>query len=347
MGINGEFYPWRRFFARTLDLSIYNALWSIFLIFVFHVNLAAISNMERIFNSFMAIFIMLLLEPLWLNLSGTTPGKAVFGIKIEKPEGEKLSYLDGFQRTWKVIGAGMGYNIPIYNLVRMWKSYKKCIQNESQPWDEGLSYTIKDTKVYRSVIFVAAHAIVFAVLATAMSAQLLPPNRGDLTVAEFVENYNYYAKYYGIDFGNKYLNKDGKWAEKKFDGTAYLNIGLLDTPDYNFITENGYVTGLFFEVQSENNRGWIHPYDVHMFLTSMSLAGAQKDMGLFSKIPKQILVQINNNLFRDFNYTVAGIEIENKVNLKGYLDGSWEILIPSENEGENYFNLRFSVNKVK
>ncbi|NLM73710.1 MAG: hypothetical protein GX184_06770 [Clostridiaceae bacterium] len=134
---------------------------------------------------------------------------------------------------------------------------------------------------------------------------------------------------------------------KKFDGTAYLNIGLLDTPDYNFITENGYVTGLFFEVQSENNRGWIHPYDVHMFLTSMSLAGAQKDMGLFSKIPKQILVQINNNLFRDFNYTVAGIEIENKVNLKGYLDGSWEILIPSENEGENYFNLRFSVNKVK
>lgn len=36
---NRACYPWRRYFARTLDLMLYSLLWSMFLAYVLHVNL--------------------------------------------------------------------------------------------------------------------------------------------------------------------------------------------------------------------------------------------------------------------------------------------------------------------
>lgn len=107
------FHPWRRFLARTFDIFIYNILWSAFLAFAFHVNLGARSNLGNLLDSFITIAMMLVLEPLWLHLLGTTPGKVIFGLRIETSDGRRLSYGEGLERTWGVIGAGMGYNIPI------------------------------------------------------------------------------------------------------------------------------------------------------------------------------------------------------------------------------------------
>lgn len=60
------FYPWRRYLARVFDIFMYNVLWTAFLAFAFHVNLANRSNLENFFDSFVAIAIMLVLEPLIL-----------------------------------------------------------------------------------------------------------------------------------------------------------------------------------------------------------------------------------------------------------------------------------------
>lgn len=113
------FYPWRRYLSRSLDLSIYHMFFSVFLALALHVNLTTSSNIGILFDSFMIFFIMLFLEPLLLHLFGTTLGKAIFGLKIETPDGRRLTYGEGLARTWSVLGAGMGYNIPIYNLVRL------------------------------------------------------------------------------------------------------------------------------------------------------------------------------------------------------------------------------------
>lgn len=238
------FYPWRRFFARMLDLAIYNMLWSLILIFAFRVIMTNRSNIGSIFDSFVSLAVMLFLEPLWLCLSGTTPGKAIFGLKIETPEGGRLSYGEAFQRTWAVIRTGMGYNIPVYNLVRLWKSYKICSENETQPWDENISYTIKDQKWYRGVLLVAAHAVIIAILSMTAHSQQFPPNKGDLTIPEFVENFNYYARFFDIDFGNMVLDENGQWREKEFDGTEYIQIGYTEYPELNYTMENNSITGV-------------------------------------------------------------------------------------------------------
>lgn len=337
------YHPWRRYFARILDINLYNLLWSAFLAFVFHINVADRSNAGNILDSFITIVIMLVLEPLLLNLFGNTPGKAIFGLRIENHDGSRLSYGEGFERTLGVLGGGMGFSIPIYNLIRLWKSYKLCIENEIQPWDESISYTIKDTKWYRSVLYIGAIALSFAAMLTLISAQLLPPNKGDLTIEEFVENYNYYANYYNIDFGDSYLDETGKWEKKNSSGTI-IYIGYTEKPDYNFTIENGYVTGVSFAVEIKNNEYLLSSYDDYMFLASLAFAGAQDEMRLFSKIPKRIAEQINNNIFNDYSFVEAGIMFNCNIEHSGYRETA-HMLFPIEDAKENYFRLNFSMKK--
>lgn len=344
------FHPWRRYLARMLDIFMYNILWSAFLAFVFHSNLITRSNFENIFHSYIALVMMLFLEPLWLHLLGTTPGKAIFGLRIENPDGSRISYGEGFERTWGVIGAGIGYNIPIYSLVRLWKSYKVCSENETQPWDESTSYIIKDTKGYRGVLYIGVHAVLLAVLLTIISAQKLPPNRGNLTVAEFVENHNYYVKFHGIELGNEYLDENGRWVEKvekEYGGTFYFEIGYAEKPEYHFTVENGYVTDISFIIEIKDNEDWINSYNTHMILSSLAFAGAQDEMRLFSKIPSRIAEQIENNSFKDFQFNEAGIQFTCNVEYSGYEDWSSDYLFPEENITETYFNLDFSLNKLQ
>ncbi len=340
------FYPWRRFFARMFDFFIYEILWVAFLAFVFQINWTARSPLENLLDSFAAITIMLFLEPLWLRFFRTTPGKAILGLRLEGADGRPLSYCEGLERTWGVIGAGLGYNIPIYTLVRLWKSYKVCRENEIQPWDESISYIIKDTKGYRGILCLGAYAAAFAVLLTIYSAQMLPPNRGDLTIAQFVENYNYYAKFLGADLGGEFLNEDGKWVEKEFDGTFYLGIGCNEKPEFSFRVENGSVKGVSLYVETENSQDWLVSYDTQMLLSSLAFVGAQREMGLFSKIPARIAEQIEHSPFQDFSSEEAGISLSCDMEYSGYTSTQAGLLIPEEDAAENSFRFTYSMNII-
>ncbi|MCD7841484.1 MAG: MerR family transcriptional regulator, partial [Lachnospiraceae bacterium] len=75
--------PWRRFFARQLDLAVYGFCLNAILMLVFHINPERISSETQIGNltfsvawlSVLALVIMLFVEPLFLAVFATTPGK--------------------------------------------------------------------------------------------------------------------------------------------------------------------------------------------------------------------------------------------------------------------------------
>lgn len=345
-GLPQVFNPWRRFLARMFDLFLYRILWTAFLAFVVHINMGARSGFGSLFDSFVSIVLMLLLEPLWLKFLGTTPGKAIFGLKIEGADGRHLDYGEAFERTWSVIGTGMGYEIPIYNLVRQWKSYQLCIDNEPQPWDESISYSIKDTKVHRALLFIVASVASFVLLLSILSAQRLPPNRGDLTIGEFSENYNYYSKVFELGYDNLYLDEYGSWVENELDGVA-IHIGMWQTqkPEFHFITENGYLSEVSFLIEIENHEQWLSSYDTQMFLTALAFVGAQKEVGLFSKIPNRIADLIDQNTFSSFQFSEAGLVLICDIEYFGFIDTGSNILITSEHTKENFFKLSFSAGK--
>lgn len=162
-------HPWRRRFARGVDLSlcavIYRALWWL----VFHTPAPAAEwatqtspssggefaelfsefaallpqnaaktffTPEVLLSTFVPFLLMLLLEPLLLHLWGTTPGKFLFGMKLRDSEGEKLSLADAFFRTWGAVFWGLGLNIPYFCFWRLWHSYSVVMdKHDRNRWE--------------------------------------------------------------------------------------------------------------------------------------------------------------------------------------------------------------------
>ena len=337
------FYPWRRYFARMLDLLLYDLFWQILLALVFNVNLTGRGFWAICLDSCVAIIFMLFLEPLWLHFLGTTPGKAIFGLRIENSDGSYLSYSEGLERTWGVIGSGLGYNIPILHLVRLWKSYNRCTEFESQPWEYDVFYTIRDTKWYRALFYIGVRIAFIFIFTVVLLSQRLPPNRGALTVAEFAENYNYYCKYYKVPFGNSYLDENGNWAE--YDkGTANIYvIGNKEKPQFQFNVYKGYITEVSFAVKVENSKQPLSSYNLHLVMASLAFTGAQREVGIFSKFTTRIAKQIEANTFKDFKFDQSGIRFNCDFEYSGYDPYQAFYLTPSKNVPENLFSLDFKM----
>ena len=140
--------------------------------------------------------IWLFLEPLLLCLFGATPGKALLGLRITGRGGEKLTYSQGFTRHLLLLWHGEGAFIPIWSWIQMFRTASRCWNDEPQPWDEGTAYEAAPFRPLRHAAgFVLVSVLVLACAEAANSCSQLPPNRGDLTVAEFAENYNRQAAY--------------------------------------------------------------------------------------------------------------------------------------------------------
>ena len=104
-------YPWRRFFARWLDLFLYGTLWSAFGLLVLRFNPPGnlFINLLSMYRDYVT---MLVLEPLLLSTWGYTPGKWIFGLQVKDPYGKKLGWTAAMSRTWLVFAKGEGYGIP-------------------------------------------------------------------------------------------------------------------------------------------------------------------------------------------------------------------------------------------
>lgn len=204
-----EVHPVRRFFGRYIDHLLASAL--LMLIVIVFLRVRPIGDFQNSLINIGANLLSMPLNALFLCLFGTTPGKFTMGIFLRNPEGKNLSFVTALQREWAVFRYGEGFKIPIYNLIRLYKSYQTYTTGLELEWgydyDADLLYTDWTTRrpVYASILSaICAVCIIF-------SAQdsMLPKNRGaDLTLAEFAENYNDYAKITGV---STYLSKEGKW----------------------------------------------------------------------------------------------------------------------------------------
>lgn len=215
--------PWRRYLARTFDWTLYELLLIAVLTLGFHVNLTRSSPWLSVGISFLALGVMLLAEPLFLVRFGTTPGKAIFGLRVERQDGGRLTYADAMSRTWDVIALGLGYNIPFYNLYRLFRSYKAHTEGEEQPWDleNDFCLQVKPGAWWRNAVFVAAAAAQLALEVLCNLAAAFPPHFGPLTTAEFAENYNFVASFYRNS--PDMLDGSGQWVRE--DGVIYLDNG--------------------------------------------------------------------------------------------------------------------------
>lgn len=141
--------PWRRYFARMVDLELYALI----------VGLLIRDFLLR--NLLLTVFTfsaMLLTEPLLLYLFGTTPGKAIFGILVTDAEEGRLPYGRGLERTWMVLLEGMALNIPFLGWYFQYRCLQAAENGDALSWEQDSELTYRDAQVWRNGLCAMVYA---------------------------------------------------------------------------------------------------------------------------------------------------------------------------------------------
>lgn len=111
--------PWRRYFARTLDYLLCEQLLLTPIMLIARPNVDLSGVGVSVLLTVGAIALMLLLEPLCLHYFGTTPGKRLLGLYVERPDGGRLSFGEAARRTFDVLSCGLGSELELLMTIEL------------------------------------------------------------------------------------------------------------------------------------------------------------------------------------------------------------------------------------
>ena len=317
-GAPPEPHPWRRWMARGADILLINAglllVWCVFLHHFFQ-------RVSSFWLTVAVLVLLFLLEPVFLPLWGTTPGKWIMGISIRDEGGGKPSWSQAWLRTWGVLRWGLGFSVPLYNLYRGYRSYRMEQAGERALWDDsaGTMVCFRDDRLWRPLAAVGAWCLLFGCIAVIGTASLLPPNRGDLTVEEFVENYQWYADQ--LDMGTWQLQPSGEFVWEGSNAFSVLEPESL--APLRWMEEDGILTGISLEMgQEERWAGDICVEESNSYsptaqtLASLALVGARAPLFSARDLLNQVLawgVEVDTG-----SLTLAGVTLARETELEGW-----------------------------
>ena len=269
-----ECHPWRRYFARMLDYSIVSALLVLIVVVILRVRPFS-TNGIRVLNVF-SYFISIPFLAIMQHLFGTTPGKWAMGIRIEDVNGVKLDFISAFQREFTVFCVGLGLNIPVISLWRLYKSYRKDTEGEGNLWNEQTEIIFADWTAKKKVIF-ACLAVGSMIISMCSSFDvMLPKNRGSgITLSEFVENYHGYEKM--LDTAGQYtLTENGTWQETSgSDVIVIIGDESHVRPNFTYrYDENGKILGVYYADAWEDAQ-FLPPVPAYCMTALYSLLGSR------------------------------------------------------------------------
>lgn len=155
-------YPFLRYFARSVDNSIYLVIATIILA-IFNYNLETI-NILLIF--FFSLIIMLLIEPILLSLFWKTLWKKIAWMKILSSDLNKLNYINSLKRTFFLIVLWMWCGIKLLSVISWMYQYKYLV---SWKYDYNTSYDkdefvvlYKKISIFRWIILLFLFIWIFA-----------------------------------------------------------------------------------------------------------------------------------------------------------------------------------------
>lgn len=167
--LGGLHHPWRRFFARTVDICTAGFVLFLLLIFAFSATMPeqAAGFAKAIENPIVASVVLYLIwlpaEALLLSLFGTSPAKWLFGIRVSHPGGDLLTFPEALNRSFLVFVQGVGFGIPFVALFTQLFAYRRLTKTGTSLWDTSSNAVVLHKKwgVLRAL---ACSAAVFAVL---------------------------------------------------------------------------------------------------------------------------------------------------------------------------------------
>ena len=287
--------------------------------------------------------VMLVLEPLFLHLFGTTPGKWLMGLRVTDENGKTLPLAAAWRRTWRVLWYGYGACIPIYSIVRLYASWKAEQAEQPLEWEDGSELRAVPWKVWRGAAWAAA---VLALLAATVLVGLKtyqPTYTGDLTVRQFADNYNYIHSTEG--FLSRELYDDGTWAP-----TTQLGFKVIhhtkNVPNLSYTTTDGRLIGISLHMGAETCAGSVSGLPLReLYLTILAFDGARRSASADEALTAAAQ-QLLDEPLQELHTQAAGYRIDYSLTITGFTglaeDGSLEL--PRNTTGS--YTLSFDIRKL-
>jgi hypothetical protein len=279
-----------------------------------------------------------------LALFGTTPGKWILGLRVEDHDGRYLYYTEGLSRTWTVILRGFGLNIPFYSIYRQWKSYSACKEGETLDWEHDSVLILADQKHRRTVTYIVINVAIFIGLIFVLNLGAMPKHKGDITVAEFSENYNKLADYFDVE-GSHELDASGNWVMRESESNVLYIGGEYGYPKFEFEEQNGVMTAMRFGLQLKNAEYWVPSYQNERVLSMIAFVGAQKGYNPFTSLLNDAIKSMARSPFGSFSHESDGITVWCDISYTGYHEATdFGSLWPMENV-ESAYKFEFTMIK--
>lgn len=319
-------YPWRRFFARSLDFMLVNTLvWFSRALLLDLSLLRPTQPIEKLLLPALSLLIVVIAEPLMLHRWGTTPGKWVFRLRLVQEDGAPLDRVDAFGRTLNVLLAGCGLTIPLVSFVTYILSFYREVKDIDQPWAvEGEVFEdAKPGKDFHAIRGVALYA-----LASLLCGGLLLcgewkvarlPYSQPTTYREFAANYNAVFDYYAIQRYNDPPSISSRyWCPDTADQLWYDE----ETQDYHAGISPSHLSFQFADPEDPAASALAAvKLDLELFSTNTVSYPAQ-DMA-YALIALEGSSALIWNPFGDLAKRVSCLETGDMAGLKRLPDGRW------------------------
>lgn len=163
------------------------------------------------------------------------------------------------------------------------------MNGEELAWESGSIERFDERGTGRMVLLYAAITALSLALTLAMGlSAALPPNRGELTVAEFAENVNYYRTFF--DFGTRWtLDSSGEWVENEYENVIYFGGGGEPTP-FSYTVEDGVLRAVHW-AYTETAETIYGTGDENARVAYLALAAAQRETSIFNI--RRVIAQID------------------------------------------------------
>ncbi len=352
--------PYRRRYARIMDIVIMQALCVLVMVFVFHCSVTQIEMYEWIMVWMAAIVLAFVLEPFFLHWFATTPGKAIFHLQVRKIDGSKLSVSEARERLGEIFSTGFGAMFQGFAP----KGFSGARANHELegaywygdgkvdlPWEKhNHSYTIAENSWWRSILCIVL--FVGCLGGSRYTPYMVKPDfhTGDLTPAEYAENINHYISTYASDsaFNDWEMQENGRWEKKATDRYVVTPGGIFNPQScYIEVDENGYVNKVSYQLLEVDSNTWITDEFFMKMILASAFLGDQKSEKAFCEKLFDLRKKMDDMEYQSYNFVEEGLEFTNEVTYNGY-EVRHSMLIPKEPLAEElYVEINFSIHKTK
>lgn len=139
-------HPWRRFFARVLDIYLFLVPLMFFSGFILSSYLPGFAEWVQTPESLLPFMwlllpVVMLIEACIYALFGTTVGKTLFGIRVTSDGTARLSAAAYGKRLWRVYWFGLATGFPLIHWIALLRQYWHCKKQGQTGYDQN-RYTV-------------------------------------------------------------------------------------------------------------------------------------------------------------------------------------------------------------